>query len=601
MSSFIIERCRSLCEETEVLEKMVVLLFGKLPRDSVTSLVVETAIKQLGKFEFRVGSSLLLTLTGVRIQRNSQEILSLYLDESGRRRREICHIGGAEGSGPDGKLVFLPELGPVGNAYSRTDLKSGAKESLWTNFYDSVRLATASSFSETAPPDLERRSGYSVGLRCLEELVVDAVRGVGLEDIFVPEEDFGRRLYLEEHYSGFVNLKKLRSYREATYISGELERLRRKGGSVESPAQAGIVFEEMDFDSYLKTFDKFSSIPRYFKYGDVDYDEYTRGLLGYLRGFFLRTHPLLDQGTVEAELSRDFEQVWESGALIDWRVPTCEMPYYSRPFDRLFFSEGTFNSHLGSRHYKREDSRYSELSDEEKERRRGLSLARDKEIARTEFLIGKFSQLLSMQRREAIDHVNKLQSSTLEELELDKQLRGQADGLESLIAELQESVSDRTRGRCGGLNASSGPNPGVADSDSEDDFDQLQEKAYNPLKLPLGPDGRPMPYWLYKLNGLGVEFKCEICGNCSYWGRRAFERHFSESKHANGLSALGIPNTSHFKEITRISDAQELYSTLCKQARDLSFDDQSYVEMEDSQGNILPLKSFQDLHRQGLI
>lgn len=54
MSSFIIERCRSLCEETEVLEKMVVMLFSKLPRDSVTSLVIETAIKQLGKLDIWV-------------------------------------------------------------------------------------------------------------------------------------------------------------------------------------------------------------------------------------------------------------------------------------------------------------------------------------------------------------------------------------------------------------------------------------------------------------------------------------------------------------------------------------------------------------------
>lgn len=39
-------------------------------------------------------------------------------------------------------------------------------------------------------------------------------------------------------------------------------------------------------------------------------------------------------------------------------------------------------------------------------------------------------------------------------------------------------------------------------------------------------DGKPIPYWLYKLHGLGVEFKCEICGNFSYMGRRAFDRHF---------------------------------------------------------------------------
>jgi hypothetical protein len=49
---------------------------------------------------------------------------------------------------------------------------------------------------------------------------------------------------------------------------------------------------------------------------------------------------------------------------------------------------------------------------------------------------------------------------------------------------------------------------------------------YNPLNLPLGYDGKPIPYWLYKLHGLGIEYKCEICGNYSYWGRRAFDRHF---------------------------------------------------------------------------
>ena len=42
----------------------------------------------------------------------------------------------------------------------------------------------------------------------------------------------------------------------------------------------------------------------------------------------------------------------------------------------------------------------------------------------------------------------------------------------------------------------------------------------------MGWDGKPIPLWLYKLHGLGIEFKCEICGGASYWGRRAFERHF---------------------------------------------------------------------------
>ena len=34
------------------------------------------------------------------------------------------------------------------------------------------------------------------------------------------------------------------------------------------------------------------------------------------------------------------------------------------------------------------------------------------------------------------------------------------------------------------------------ESESED-----EDKIYNPLKLPLGWDGKPIPYWLYKLHG----------------------------------------------------------------------------------------------------
>ena len=45
-----------------------------------------------------------------------------------------------------------------------------------------------------------------------------------------------------------------------------------------------------------------------------------------------------------------------------------------------------------------------------------------------------------------------------------------------------------------------------------DDSDEEDEFIYNPLKLPLGWDGKPIPYWLYKLHGLNLEFKCEICG-----------------------------------------------------------------------------------------
>ncbi len=37
--------------------------------------------------------------------------------------------------------------------------------------------------------------------------------------------------------------------------------------------------------------------------------------------------------------------------------------------------------------------------------------------------------------------------------------------------------------------------------------------------------------------------------------RKAFDRHFQESRHAFGMRALGLPNTKHFHEITKIQDA----------------------------------------------
>ena len=45
-----------------------------------------------------------------------------------------------------------------------------------------------------------------------------------------------------------------------------------------------------------------------------------------------------------------------------------------------------------------------------------------------------------------------------------------------------------------------------SDSDEEDEF------VYNPLKLPLGYDGKPIPFWLYKLHGLNqVRCPCAWC------------------------------------------------------------------------------------------
>lgn len=62
----------------------------------------------------------------------------------------------------------------------------------------------------------------------------------------------------------------------------------------------------------------------------------------------------------------------------------------------------------------------------------------------------------------------------------------------------------------------------------EEGSDEEEEYIYNPLKLPLGWDGKPIPYWLYKLHGLNqvvypiftitvsVQALIRYCHSCAY-------------------------------------------------------------------------------------
>lgn len=149
-----------------------------------------------------------------------------------------------------------------------------------------------------------------------------------------------------------------------------------------------------------------------------------------------------------------------------------------------------------------------------------------------------------------------------------------------------------------GPKGSKGDNDGYNDNDDSDDDDA---PIYNPKGVPLGWDGKPIPYWLFKLHGLNHFYPCEICGNESYRGRRNFEMHFAEAKHAYGMKSLGIPNTKHFHGVTKIEDAQNLWKTLRSSLQEQQFDGSKEEEYEDSHGNVLSRATYEDLARQGLL
>lgn len=190
------------------------------------------------------------------------------------------------------------------------------------------------------------------------------------------------------------------------------------------------------------------------------------------------------------------------------------------------------------------------------------------------------------------------QTRNEKEREVEEEIDGSSTTLPSVGTKRRS-----TDGGGGGVGTEGDGNGNNDENNNDDDSDDDSEdtKIYNPKGVPLGWDGKPIPYWLFKLHGLNHFYPCEICGNESYRGRRNFEKHFTESKHTYGMRCLGIPNTRHFHGVTKIADAQVLWKKLKLGVEKDIFDGSVEEEYEDSQGNVLSRATYEDLARQGLL
>ncbi|ESR35433.1 splicing factor SF3a60-like [Citrus sinensis] len=382
---------------------------------------------------------------------------------------------------------------------------------------------------------------------------------------FSGEEAYGRYLDLHELYNQYINSK---------------------------------FGKEIEYSAYLDVFSRPHEIPRKLKM-TRQYREYIEKLLEYLIYFFQRTEPLQDLDRIFSKVVADFEEQWVTSTLQGWEtegqenghVPAqhseLDLDYYStveelmevgserlkeelaakglksggtlqQRAERLFLTKHTPLDKLDKKHFAK-GARGKEQN--------GVAPATQevgnlKDIALMEAKMKKLCDLLSETIERTIQNVQKKQALTYEEME----------------AEREEEETQ-------------------VDTESDDEEQQI----YNPLKLPMGWDGKPIPYWLYKLHGLGQEFKCEICGNYSYWGRRAFERHFKEWRHQHGMRCLGIPNTKNFNEITSIEEAKELWKKIQERQGGIKWRPELEEEYEDKEGNIYNKKTYTDLQRQGLI
>lgn len=382
-----------------------------------------------------------------------------------------------------------------------------------------------------------------------------------MESNFSGEEMGGRFLDLYEQYDMYINLKNVPHISYLEYIA----RLDEGVGAA-------------------------SSVPAATKRGEA-YKVYLGSLCRYLSSFLHKTRPLEDVDAIEQAALDTFEDEWERGAVPGWEAKE-EVLYGSKPGNasggeqgqgiwcdacRRFYAKQTvYDAHLTSaRHLKavkrmesgepaptpapEAQSRDAEVE----QRKREL---RAKQIARDEVLARSLADELTHVRDETRANVERKASLTERERE---------EEAEALDAEMDEAIET------GGLGYEDVPEDGEGGSGAHGG-----EKMHNPLKLPLGWDGKPIPFWMYKLHGLRVEYKCEICSDYVYKGRKVFEKHFSESRHAFGMRALGLPNTPQFRDVTRIQDALALAEKLRQQKRVENVEEDDTIEVEDEHGNV---------------
>lgn len=432
-----------------------------------------------------------------------------------------------------------------GTRREETRLLSGPNEMI--EFYNRLR----------ALKDFHKRSSNDLQVPMSVEFTqMDEAREAGIDENlvdFTDEEGYGKYLDLHVSYQKFVNLKGL---------------------------------DKVDYMTYLNTFDRLFEIPKDRK--NSEYRKYLETLHHYLEDYLLRVKPLTNLGKASAKIEADFDKQWSVGQVPGWpKENEGALAHTGAYLDLSAFSSAEELASLGldrlksallalglkcggtleeraQRLFMTKGKSLSELDpalQAKKKTKDGSSSIKNREVALMEAHVYWLAEQLSEQRAATKENVQRRQART--------------------AGERQDSDDES--------------------ADEVSDDDDQEDVIYNPKNLPLGWDGKPIPYWLYKLHGLNISYTCEICGNYVYKGPKAYQRHFAEWRHAHGMRCLGIPNTAHFANVTNIEDATKLWQKLQDEKSKQRFHAKTEEEFEDNAGNVVNKKTFEDLKRQGLL
>lgn len=340
--------------------------------------------------------------------------------------------------------------------------------------------------------------------------------------------------------------------------------------------------KRLSYIQYIDQFDAFTPpqlpIKRSAKVSDR-YFKYVGDLANYLESFLKRIRPLENLSKLFASFDDEFEKLWAANQVPGWGTevspneptgPKTEGTgegIWCPDCEKEFNNENVYKSHrTGKKHIKAAEAKKANGSATTDGsitagiKNPSLKSLKERAVAEREFRVQCLTKSLKAEREATRVNVERKQGMTERERQME---------IEALMADSQ-------------------PMPGAMGRE-EDSDEENDDKIYNPLKLPLAWDGKPIPYWLYKLHGLGVEYPCEICGNFVYMGRRAFDKHFSEARHIYGLKCLGITQqTNLFREIVKIEDAMRLWEKLEQEKKKDKDSRENVVQMEDAEGNVMP-------------
>uniref|UniRef100_A0A2K5F0J1 Splicing factor 3A subunit 3 n=1 Tax=Aotus nancymaae TaxID=37293 RepID=A0A2K5F0J1_AOTNA len=253
--------------------------------------------------------------------------------------------------------------------------------------------------------------------------------------------------------------------------------------------------EKLDYITYLFIFDQLFGIPKERKN--------------------IRVKPLQDQNELFGKIQAEFEKKWENGTFPGWPKETSSaLTHAGAHLDLSAFSSWEALVSLGL------------------DRLKSALLALGLKCGRT--IEDPWSHLIPL----CLPKIPS-QKAPSETTERNKDIAF----LEAQIYEYIEILGEQT-----GEEREEEEEEQISESESEDEENEI---IYNAKILPLGWDGKPISYWLYKLHALNINYN---------WPK-AFQRHFAEWRHAHGMRCLGIINTALFANVTQNEDAD---ITICK-------------------------------------